>query len=125
MRLLHTDSLTFRDFFDEDTPPYAILSHRWGEEELSYQDFLDGHHKDGEGHQKVLGACNLAKAEHHQWIWIDSICINKASSAELSEAINAMFGSLKEANGYSLTWYLSRLQVQLVQEFPHLLRSPF
>lgn len=27
----------------------------------------------------------------HEWIWIDTCCMNKKSSAELSEAINSMF----------------------------------
>ena len=31
------------------------------------------------------------EGEAIQWVWVDSICIDKSSSAELSEAINSMF----------------------------------
>jgi len=40
---------------------------------------------------KVLGVCDLAKSDGFEYVWIDSCCIDKSSSAELSEAINSMF----------------------------------
>ncbi|KAK3675279.1 hypothetical protein LTR78_004789 [Recurvomyces mirabilis] len=91
MRLLHTSSLVFQEFFDEHTPSYAILSHRWGEQEVSYADFLAGRKQDHAGHIKVLNACRIASSNRHDWMWIDTICIDKTSSAELTEAINSMF----------------------------------
>ena len=39
MRLLHTKDLVFKDFIEREIPPYAILSHRWGRDEVSYQEF--------------------------------------------------------------------------------------
>lgn len=97
MRLLHTTALRFADFNDGETPPYAVLSHRWKENELSHDDFLNGRRKDSQGHYKVIEACRLAKSRSRDYVWIDSICIDKKSSAELSEAINAMFGWYKAA----------------------------
>ena len=104
MRLLHTTELRFEEFFDDQIPPYAILSHRWGPDEVSYQDFLAGRKMDGAGYKKIRQACNIAAAGGHQvrsdpglvsmpsiWIWIDTCCIDKASSAEISEAINSMY----------------------------------
>ncbi|KAI0690924.1 hypothetical protein C8T65DRAFT_745633 [Cerioporus squamosus] len=44
--------------------------------------------------EKIRRACDVAHAHGYQYIWIDSCCIDKTSSAELSEAINSMF-----------TWY--------------------
>ncbi|KAH9903265.1 hypothetical protein C8Q73DRAFT_45282 [Cubamyces lactineus] len=41
--------------------------------------------------EKIRGACACARANGHRYIWIDSCCIDKSSSAELSEAINAMY----------------------------------
>lgn len=38
MRLLSSTTLEFKVFSDEELPPYAILSHTWGAEEISYQD---------------------------------------------------------------------------------------
>ncbi|TBU26211.1 hypothetical protein BD311DRAFT_456989 [Dichomitus squalens] len=40
---------------------------------------------------KVRGACAIARANGYDLIWIDSCCIDKTSSAELSEAINSMY----------------------------------
>ncbi|KAK5653965.1 hypothetical protein OQA88_7641 [Cercophora sp. LCS_1] len=43
---------------------------------------------------KISLACGQAEREGIQWIWIDSVCVNRESSAELTEAINSMW-----------TWY--------------------
>lgn len=79
------------------TPPYAILSHTWGEEELTFQQFralkLDqiGPVHTTKGLRKIMGTCNQAKKDGLQYAWIDTCCIDKSSSAELQEAINSMF----------------------------------
>lgn len=91
MRLLNTGTLTFETFYDEQTPPYSILSHRWTAAEVSYVDFIAGNKRDHAGHKKVLEACRLANSQSHTWIWIDTVCIDKTSSAELTEAINSMY----------------------------------
>ncbi|KAK7702038.1 hypothetical protein SLS64_009899 [Diaporthe eres] len=84
-----------REFFEKDTPPYAILSHRWGEEEILYQDMIPPAFKfvtqNKHGYAKLLGSCSLAQKQGYQWIWIDTCCIDKSSSAELTEAINSMY----------------------------------
>lgn len=91
MRLLNTETLKLQEFFDEDIPDYAILSHRWQDNEVSYQDLQADKNKDGAGYRKILGCCAKALQDRYEWIWIDACCIDKTSSAELSEAINAMF----------------------------------
>ena len=40
---------------------------------------------------KIRGCCALARRHGYRWAWIDSCCIDKTSSAALSEAINSMF----------------------------------
>ena len=40
---------------------------------------------------KIRRACAIARAYGHRLMWIDSCCIDKASSSELSEAINSMY----------------------------------
>ncbi|KAF5344876.1 hypothetical protein D9758_011543 [Tetrapyrgos nigripes] len=91
MRLLHTRTLQFREF-QTDTPPYAILSHTWEDEEVTYHDILHlSIAKRKSGFRKVIKACLHARKYKFDWIWIDSCCINKESSAELSEAINSMY----------------------------------
>jgi hypothetical protein len=37
MRLLNTTSLGLFEFFGDQVPPYAILSHTWEDEEVSFQ----------------------------------------------------------------------------------------
>ena len=92
MRLLNTKTLHFAEFHDNDIPHYAILSHRWSGDEVSYSDFIACQQKDAAGYVKIIEACDLA-ADYYDcdWIWIDTCCINKDSSTEVSEAINTMY----------------------------------
>ncbi|KAM5540586.1 hypothetical protein V8D89_005617 [Ganoderma adspersum] len=39
---------------------------------------------------KIRVACKVARRDGYRYIWIDSSCIDKSSSSELSEAINSM-----------------------------------
>lgn len=95
MWLLSTVSLQLQSFFETGVPPYAILSHRWGDEEILYQDMVPAADQSKTqrkvGYFKLLGSCNLARKQGYEWIWIDTCCIDKSSSAELSEAINSMY----------------------------------
>lgn len=91
MRLLHTTTLRFEEFFEDQRPPYAILSNSWGADESSYKDLSKGRNRRSAGNIKVLQFCKFAVARDHEWVWIDTCCIDKRSSAELSEAINSMF----------------------------------
>lgn len=91
MRLLNTSNLQFSEFFDSEIPKYAILSHRWGETEISYHDMRKGRAQEGPGLAKIKDCCSLALERGWYWVWIDTCCIDKKSSAELSEAINSMF----------------------------------
>lgn len=94
MRLLNAHRLHFEEFYDSDTPEYAILSHRWGNEEASFKEMRrsnDGEGRTGAGWDKIRSTCRLAIENNFTWVWIDTCCINKNSSAELTEAINSMF----------------------------------
>ncbi|KAK3613287.1 hypothetical protein LTR56_027973 [Elasticomyces elasticus] len=123
MRLINIHTLEFAEFYDDQIPPYAILSHRWTDDEITYADFRKGRRKDSVGYEKVLRLCEAAQrysiwlqgssdadppqlmslaelkalkvacaAMHNtrilvKFVWIDTCCIDKKSSAELSEAI--------------------------------------
>ncbi|KAK4032106.1 HET-domain-containing protein [Parachaetomium inaequale] len=102
MRLLHTTKLQLVEFQNQDIlpsaiPPYAILSHTWAEEEVSFQDVQQGLAQSQRGYERVAGACALAVQDGFEYLWIDTCCIDKASSAELSEAINSMFRWYRDA----------------------------
>ncbi|KAL4888349.1 ankyrin repeat-containing domain protein [Aspergillus ambiguus] len=104
MRLLHTKELDtgnfkIEEFTDHTVPQYAILSHTWEQDEVTFQD-MDG---DGirarkkRGFMKIKNCCSLALANGFKYLWIDTCCIDKTSSAELSEAINSMYRWYEEA----------------------------
>ena len=116
MRLLHTEDLHVEDFSGRKVPEYAILSHRWGDDEVSFQDLrcftepdeqrrhvlqlvfkVDSSKLFGKGFDKIKRFCTFAANQGYTWVWIDTCCINRESSAELSEAINSMFKWYKSA----------------------------
>ncbi|KAI4269161.1 MAG: hypothetical protein LQ337_007451 [Flavoplaca oasis] len=91
MRLLNAETLRFSEFFDSDVPVYAILSHRWGPREISFKEVRNRTAPPGPALRKIERCCQLAVSKGLQWVWIDTCCIDKRSSAELSEAINSMY----------------------------------
>jgi hypothetical protein len=93
MRLINTTTRAFEEFLGGNIPQYAILSHTWEEEEVSCADYLDGKHLTShmKGYAKIDKTCEIAAEEGIQYAWIDTCCIDKRSSAELTEAINSMF----------------------------------
>lgn len=100
MRLLSFDPhgrINLTSFIGSQIPKYAILSHTWydGNEDVTFQDLKDL--KDltkKSGYRKIQFCAKQAQNDGLQYFWVDSCCIDKTSSAELSEAINSMF-----------TWY--------------------
>ena len=77
---------------------YAILSHRWTEQEVNYEEIVDlakmgkkDQIRQRLGYQKILASCVQAKKDKFEQLWVDMCCIDKRSSAELSEAINSMY----------------------------------
>lgn len=73
-------------------PPYAILSHMWNKYEVTLQDFNHFESRERLGaFSKIRATCQLAQKQGLGYAWIDSCCIDKTSSSELGEAINAMF----------------------------------
>ena len=93
MRLLNISTFTVEEFYN-DIPEYAILSHTWGEGEVLLQHLQNGTGRTMKGWPKIEGCCLLAAKDGWNYVWIDTCCIDKTSSAELSEVINSMF-----------TWY--------------------
>ncbi|KAI1758452.1 heterokaryon incompatibility protein-domain-containing protein [Xylaria castorea] len=88
MRLLSIQTFEIEEFYDP--PKYAILSHTW-DKEMTLQEWQLSPTQVRGKYSKVIGAANQAIRDGLAYIWIDTICIDKTSSAELSEAINSMF----------------------------------
>ncbi|KAF7185311.1 Vegetative incompatibility protein HET-E-1 [Pseudocercospora fuligena] len=93
MRLLNVHTLDFGEFHHEDIPPYIIASHRWGLDELDYKDLRKRRRTNSFGYTKVLKLCEIVRSSHTEvnWLWIDTVCIDKRNSTEVSETINSMF----------------------------------
>ncbi|KAL8376059.1 hypothetical protein RB595_007259 [Gaeumannomyces hyphopodioides] len=120
IRLINTETLRMKMFVDASVPEYAILSHTWVEdEEVDFQEMTrygaasqenDPTAAEGvctcvchcqslisdtvrrrSGYEKIVRTCRLAKECDIKWAWVDTCCIDKSSSAELSEAINSMY----------------------------------
>ncbi|KAF9691412.1 hypothetical protein EKO04_010874 [Ascochyta lentis] len=91
MRLINTDTRQFEEFIGSNIPPYAILSHTWEEEEVIYKHYTTGGYEQMKGYSKIDMTCRKAEDFGLDYAWIDTCCIDKSSSAELSEAINSMF----------------------------------
>ena len=98
MRLLHTATLRLKDVVDNRIPRYAILSHTWGEKEITFRDMQLDVAEKMVGYEKVKNTCSVAAACGFEYVWIDTCCIDKTSSAELSEAINSMYRWYQGAN---------------------------
>ncbi|KAF2438834.1 HET-domain-containing protein [Karstenula rhodostoma CBS 690.94] len=124
MRLINV--LTGRlESFTSMVPRYAILSHTWGADgdEVTFQEMLVEPEDrlprttSKPGYEKILKTCEIAKSENKKlaetrtnyhglyhkddgirYVWIDTCCIDKGSSAELSEAINSMYNYYREAD---------------------------
>ena len=120
MRLINARTLELVEFPDERIVEYAILSHRWEDGEVTFKEMEDfkgaaekklvmmsQYIKNGmaiypgvqdfevapskPGFNKIDRACRQAIKDGYYYIWVDTCCINKDSSAELSEAINSMY----------------------------------
>jgi hypothetical protein len=101
MWLLDVKSLQLREFHGSNVPEYAILSHTWGSDEVSFVEMKKPKYREAaerkEGFSKIKNCCMQAERDGLEWAWVDSCCIDKRSSAELSEAINSMFAWYKLA----------------------------
>jgi len=98
MRLIHTTTLEITLFLQRELPEYVILSHTWGEEEVTLQDMQSGTASEKKGYAKIVGCCKKAAEDGYLFCWIDTCCIDKTSSAELSEAINSMYRWYEDSN---------------------------
>ncbi|KAJ8473859.1 hypothetical protein ONZ51_g7603 [Trametes cubensis] len=109
MWLLSTDRAELHPFPDPFHVPdggFAILSHVWGAHEQTFQDVRalasrcasTGENPRDLACAKIRAFCALAARHGYRWAWLDTCCIDKTSSAELSEAINAMFAFYSAAD---------------------------
>ena len=131
MRLLRFRSngqLTITEFLGDDIPPYAILSHTWGrpDEEVTFKDIVEGKGELKRGYRKIRFCWTRVEDDELEYFWIDSCCIDRSSSAEVSEAINSMFRWYRNAEVCYV--YLSDVDYYINRwgdpgDYDHLLRN--
>lgn len=99
MWLINCASLTLESFNNErELPEYAILSHRWIDgQEVLFKDLVKSRRPHLSGWKKIRLCCSQAMVDGIKYCWIDTCCIDKTSSAELSEAINSMYRYYSDA----------------------------
>ncbi|KAF2137081.1 uncharacterized protein K452DRAFT_353673 [Aplosporella prunicola CBS 121167] len=103
MRVLNSRTLKFDSgIFKYGEHEYAIVSHRWRDEEVDYQEMLESIRspktEQKNGYEKIKRACKQAVKDKLEYLWIDTCCIDKSSSAELSESINSMYAWYRAAS---------------------------
>jgi len=98
MWLIDTRTLKLCEFVGADNiPQYAILSHTWGDDEVTFQDMTSpvmplAVLEAKKGYTKIARTCHLARfRDCLRYAWVDTCCIDKSSSAELTESINSMY----------------------------------
>ncbi|CAI0652494.1 unnamed protein product [Colletotrichum noveboracense] len=104
IRLIEVKTMQLKLFNSRKAPRYVILSHTWVEnEEVSYQEMcqiaegISHPAKRKSGYRKIWETCRQTMAHGLKYAWVDTCCIDKTSSAELSEAINSMFRWYRDA----------------------------
>ncbi|KAK4465150.1 conidial yellow pigment biosynthesis polyketide synthase [Cladorrhinum samala] len=101
MRLIDVKTFELHEFHGDNVPVYVILSHVWGPDEVTFADMQTGSLRTAaekkQGFSKLAACCQQAISDEYKWAWVDTCCIDKSSSAELSEAINSMFQWYKDA----------------------------
>ncbi|KAI1077521.1 HET-domain-containing protein [Whalleya microplaca] len=65
---------------------------------VTLQDMQASRHMEKQGYRKIVLTCDQARRDGLEWAWIDTCCIDKSSSAELSEAINSMYHWYEQAD---------------------------
>ncbi|KAF7534084.1 hypothetical protein G7054_g6541 [Neopestalotiopsis clavispora] len=137
MRLINTkhfldkNEIAFQDRDSICDEPYAILSHTWGrqlkeeadgtlvwggeDDEILFADVgkTDTSEKKPDAWKKIQKACQAAQQQQCNYLWVDTCCFNKESSAELDESINAMFAWYQQSKVCLV--YLADLEVDSVQ----------
>jgi hypothetical protein len=96
MRLLSANadgSFSLTSFIGNNIPSYAILSHTWGanDQEVTFQDMTNAVGSSKMGYRKIQFCGDQAVKDGLQYFWVDSCCIDKSNSTELSMCINSMF----------------------------------
>ena len=136
MRLLRISDLMLESFVNEECPPYTILSHTWGREEITLQELqlprtvtllkstkdclakgLMSEIQNPKAFLKIAGCALQARRDGFDYVWCDTCCIDKTNSTELSEAINSMYDWYKDRLCYAYLSDMDYGEQPMLQDF--------
>jgi hypothetical protein len=88
MRLINVEEYTFREFIGDAIPPYSILSHTWGDAELTHQDMQPPRRRarKKQGFKKIRLTYEQSTSDNLRWTWVDTCYIDKTNSAEIRKS---------------------------------------
>jgi len=99
LRFIDTATLKIRNFTIDDAPPYAVLCHVWGDEEISFQELQEiseraqepqAGAREKKGYYKIRQLCRAVRRAGIELAWLDSCCINQNDLAERDQTILAL-----------------------------------
>jgi hypothetical protein len=92
LRLLDVRTYQVSVFNEAAAPRYAAISHTWGPDEVVFKDLVNFQYATLRGgFAKLQGACLTVIKLGIEWIWIDTVCIDRSSSVEVSDSVNSIF----------------------------------
>jgi len=74
MRLLNAQSRELEEFGGSNISLYAILSHTWGDHEITFQDVERRVVHKKTGYEKIRVTCLIAAEHGFKYVWIDTCC---------------------------------------------------
>jgi len=72
MRLINVATRELEEFWGSKRPNYAILSHTWEEEEVTFQNYREGNFEKMKGYYKINRCCQQAAEEGLSYAWVDT-----------------------------------------------------
>lgn len=78
------------DFFEPDVPEYALLSHTWGSQEVTYQDWAyPATCATKSGYSKIVRFADFCRSEQIVYIWVDT-CKDASPSQGIKQVVLAL-----------------------------------
>jgi hypothetical protein len=78
MRLLKDEghgNLILVEKHDSEIPRYAVLSHTWGAEEVTFKDLMEDTGKNKAGYKKIEFCRKKAASDDLLYFWVDTCCM--------------------------------------------------
>lgn len=90
MLLLDTTNLQLCEFRG-NPPPYATFSATWNGEDVWHEDLQNPQVATQKpGLHTLQRACTECQSRELKWLWTDAVCIDRRSSAAISESLNSL-----------------------------------